>query len=251
MSIRRDGSGDTPLEIADIIPGGEQGSPWTVIYWMKRVANGGGWDVPLSLDTDSTSGYAYVSRNASGTAWDFYAEGGTEDSILDQPPTADVWYFVAATATQAVVVTTYWKQDGDAGLTVGPNITDANNKSYTHLLITESPWGGEWFNGSICHVRLWDHELTQTEIEAEMNATSAQKTSGLVGDWPLVDTDTMLIDQSSAGNDLTGGSGLTTDSDLPGDLDAGGLTIVKVQGESLGLTDANLHPRGLVRVVTD
>jgi hypothetical protein len=31
----------------------------------------------------------------------------------------------------------------------------------------------------------------------------------------------------------------------------GGAAIVKVQSESLGLADANLHPRGLVRVVAD
>jgi hypothetical protein len=238
MSIRRDALGDTPLEIAGILGGGGGGSPWTVTYWVKRVGNGGGWDVPLSVDTDSTSGYAYVSRNASGTAWDFYVEGGTEGSILDQPPTADVWYFVAAAADVDTNVVTYWKEDGDGALTDGPNITDGNDKPYTHLLITESPWGGEWFNGSIVAVKMWDVVLSKAEIETEMNESAAQKTSDLVGEWHLENTTNMLTDSSAASNDLTGGTNLSTDADTPGDLDAGGTTFQESVAGSITPTGA-------------
>lgn len=217
MSIRRNASGDSPLEATPFAGNDAK----TITYWMKREGNGGTWDCPLSVDDDSTNSYIYVERNGSNTDWNLYVEGGSDASILDQPPTVGEWYFVAITVTADFDVTAYWKQDGDAGLSAAITINDGADKDQDHLMLFDSPWGGEWFNGSLSSVKAWDTVLTLTQIETEMDEQAAQKTTDLIGEWHLTDTATMTTDSSGNGNTLTGGTGLSTDTDEPADLNTG------------------------------
>lgn len=72
----------------------------------------------------------------------------------------------------------------------------------------------EWLNGRLAHVRVWDTELAQSEIEAEWASATPVHTADLWADWPLA-THADLTDHSGNGRHLSAGSTSTTTEDGP------------------------------------
>jgi hypothetical protein len=256
MALER-GSGDGHLEAGSL--GLTSGGAFTFMGWFKYGSNSS-WTTPISLDDATTSNYRYIGDSNGGAfppgtgvgVWsdDDGANPGINERLdLDGAG----WYFLAVVIDVNGDGSFFYKADEDGSLTVGGTESGWSDTSgIDHIYIGESPWGGEDWYGSVIAVKAYNKALDQTGLEAEMDEQAAQDTDELIGEWYLNDH-TDLTDSSGNGNDLTGGSGTSEDTDNPVDLNlaGAGLTIVKIQGESLGLTDANLHPRGLVRVVTD
>jgi len=59
---------------------------------------------------------------------------------------------------------------------------------------------GQFFDGKIDEVRIWDHVRTSGEINADMAETIDPASSGLLGYWRL---DNSLLDETANNNDLT------------------------------------------------
>ena len=207
MAVRFDADGEHPAGLAL----GITLSAYTAIAFFKRVVDRNGYSTVFCIDrTVTTDDWAILQTLSNGTTGSLDVQNGTTHNMGTW--VTNQWYAVSVTYAPGVADTgqiTYLQPIG--GALVVDDTTSASNTGFTHFRIGDDVFTGEWFNGSIEGVKLWDHVLTQVEVEAEFAQLLALKTSGLLGSWPMQD-DTDWDDYSAAGRDLTPGTGMATDA---------------------------------------
>lgn len=217
MAVQR-GSGDGYLEASSL--GLTSGGAFTFMGWFKSVGNSS-WTTIISLDEDDQNeDYRYIADDQGMTTAGVWSDDDGASPGID--PDLDLddngWYFLCVVIDANGDGQFWYKADGDSGLTDGGSTTGwSDTDDIDHIFIGESPWGGEDWYGSFIAVKLFDEDLTQTEVETEMDEQAAQKRTNLIGEWYLNDH-TDLTDSSGNGNDLSGGSGTSEDTSNPTDL---------------------------------
>lgn len=195
--------------------------PLTVCGWFKRVADRNTFTNPLNIDNGSGSEGEQISSNSGGDVAQLTSNNG--QGIVNGPTYVnDTWFFMAGTVQSGTNGRNFrWKADGAASLTTGTATTISPDQhiGLTRISIGDGPFSGEWFNGSIVCVRLWNAILSESELLAEADSATPVRTTNLQGAWRL-STTSDTADASGNSRPLTGGTGATTDADEPTDIAA-------------------------------
>lgn len=207
MSARQDASGDAYYERT------LTGFSTSVFSWC-------GW-VYISVDRNDYCGFLQLDSssfllgfNNNGTS--LILTNSSLSNVISGPNmTVGQWYFVGVTknGTGAGTTTLYWAQIGDATLTSATgNFPNINANAPMDLLSWGVDDAARWFNGRLYSVRAWDGvALSGAEMLAEYESPDVPvRTSGLYGHWLKTAS---TADLSGNGNSLTGGTGITTETD--------------------------------------
>ena len=94
---------------------------------------------------------------------------------------------------------------GRSSVTWGAYGTDKSEKSGRYFWLGYSYAGDRYLDGEMSEVRIWDHCLTEEEINAPTQFyTVSPASEGLTAYWKMDDGEgTLLKDSSPNGNDLT------------------------------------------------
>jgi hypothetical protein len=156
-------------------------------------------------------GYGFAPNNSRGIYWFFYKDSNdfVEKHIsLSTPLLDNRWYHIGVTLSPEGAVKTYLD-----GQLIDTDSINVPINSTGVLRIGMSPYTeGEFFNGFLDEIRIWNIPRTAEEIQATMNLRLTGKERGLVGYWNF-DDDT-ANDKSPHGNHgiLMGNSRITEPS---------------------------------------
>lgn len=166
----------------------------TVGMWIKKVGNFADYDPPLSFG---------ASTNDRGNSIELQFSGGGTSSAINcalngsgptssdvWPPTGVVmnvgtWYYVAFTrpATTGGASSNNLFYAGSIGaLTQSTTLAHTASGSYRYLRIGDLKQSGvvSKFNGEVAHIRIWNTQLTLSQLNTESASLTPVVTNGLV-----------------------------------------------------------------------
>ncbi|MFA6469759.1 MAG: FG-GAP-like repeat-containing protein, partial [Bacteroidota bacterium] len=160
-------------------------APYTIEVWVKPNTTSGtlcffdtrgpgefGFDVKLqngtTIHADIGSGSGWLTTSA--------------DATLNY--SAGTWYHIAyAVTTSGYTIYANGNQVGSGSFGGTPLLFDANHNT----IIGSQGGGGEFFNGFISNVRVWDVARTQAEIQNNKSVSFTGPQTNLVANWLLND----------------------------------------------------------------
>jgi len=182
---------------------------FTFALWVKVVTDRTGTSRGVGALTDTNSEPELLGWSSSD-AFQAYSYNGFGADFPSNPPVDGTWFycFLRCGGTGATdLVGGFW--NGSTWVNVS---TGGKTLTLTRFLIGVDE-STNYVNGKFAYVRLWNGVLTDTQLEAEKNATSAAVTTGLLLDRPLTSGPS---DVSSDGNTLvTAGSPTYDSADMP------------------------------------
>lgn len=205
--------------------------PFTMCTWIKPQTNPNPADdmAVVNMATSSNSNrmfgiyisYTELPAVPAGTI-SLKAKNGNSDYIINSSTVVEPgrWYHVAVVYTNKTNRKIYVN-----GNLQGSDIRSVNLPNMDVLGIARwadrTPSG--YFNGSIDEVKIWKATLTQTQIEADMNAVLTGNEANLKGYWPFEEGSGLITDDlSPSNNDVLISSGTawcdgSTSDDADGD----------------------------------
>lgn len=190
------------------------GSNFTITCWMKLA----------STRSDYQSAWGYGSGQSN--TWILQADSGSSSTGFyntnfegEQGPylvatrnlTLNTWYWFGLSVSGGSWVA---RSRGLSGSFQSNTGSGADTISGTTTLYLGRSVYGEYLNGSICAVKIWNTALSASELEAEYAQFAPVRTSNLYAYYRLASPST--ADNSGNGRTLSGGSGVELDSDPPG-----------------------------------
>src|ERR1035437_9972529 len=181
--------------------------------------------------TTTDNQFIVLNGNSSGSGYGIYLnnwnnEGGNKVAILcggnavissEATLTPGIWYHLAAERTSGT-----WKLFINGNETTLSNNSTASPNTPTDNVLIGASQSGEYFNGSIDEVRIWDVARTQAEIVASAyDIPNPQTATGLIAYYKF--------DQGTANADNTG---ITTLTDLSASAHNGTLSNFALTGIS-------------------
>lgn len=229
MAVRFDADGERLIRSGGIGLTSDT-HPLTLCGWVKRVTDRNtfsGMMCVASVGTDAAADGEQITTDSGGDNATRTSMAGQGAIAGPSPLTANSWFFVAVTLASGTNNRKGYHKAENAGsmtATATSTPTAGQHDSLTHLWVGDVPFSGEWFNGSVCCVRLWNAVLSSAELLTEAGEPQAVRTSGLQGDWRL-STISDLNDASGNARHLTSPGGAATDTDEPDDIAATGVNI--------------------------
>jgi hypothetical protein len=178
----------------------------TACFWWKISVDLNTWSSALFIDNGQADNWG-VQTGADGTTANAVMDGNSTASVA---MTVGTWYFIGL-ATSGTTGTLYYKAAGSSTLSTTA-ITGVTATSAATLRLGDSPWG-EWLNGCLAAVKVWNAQLTAAEIDLEAQQYAVNKIASLVSFHPLVKAET--ADYSGNARTLSGGTGATTEDGPP------------------------------------
>jgi hypothetical protein len=220
---------DDPLKLGTVTGA----YPVTMVCWAKRRADRNTYSAIFTIeDSDAHSTeYNELITDSDGTTLVVYDHVtgivGTVGTLV-----ADTWYKLAFVVT-ANAFKVYWGVEGTPGVTLAVSGTIANcsvvglnGVGASNFLTTE------WFDGCLSGLRVYNAELSWSEIELEFQSATAVRTADILGSWlpPAVTVPT--VETAVIGDNLVNALGGTPGYTLEAGptLDAGPPTSVFVPG---------------------
>lgn len=243
MAVRQDAS----TEGLRITTGLVSSTSYTIAGWFrKRGAGDGTWEHIFGLLSSGASDWQILYKRIAGS--DFGTiHGSVGDTSIGVTLATDTWYYVAIGCNG----TTTTSLTGWVITTAGTVYTaSVSGRSFTpaELSLLKSGGYGEWVNGAVANVIVWNTKLTTAQLQSQMWSASPVVQTGNVHAWWDLKLHTDLTDKSGAGRNLVSmGGTLTTEDDPPGlysniDLDLvtytstfNNITILENEITSLGL----------------
>ena len=178
-------------------------NPVTFSIWARMNQSTSQGELFCILDSTLNQAEGWWSRwenDVTGfTQWEGASIIGGDSTIYTPETGLGNWHHLAWTIGTDNVYSAYY--DGTF-LGSKQDVRIASWPLYVAIGIPENS-GAMYIVGDASQARFWSAKLTQAEIVAEMNSTTAVRTTSLYGDWPL---STTLNDQSALGNTLLQGS---------------------------------------------
>lgn len=203
MAIRSDADGDKFTRTTSL-PATNAFTICAFAYVSQRDIR---WNSPFSLHA-STSAYIYPFFN------------DTNDLRIEHPtPGASAvfhvikvgeWFFCAVTGDG----TNFTGYGGSVGAPLSSATPAYSGFTPTALVVNDNAWTGEWFNGRIAGMRVWDAALSATELLAESKQLAPVRSTNLNGFYPFFD-DIVGTDQSGNGRHFTDAGTPTQESNPP------------------------------------
>lgn len=200
----------------DVIVGpGWSGNTHTVLLWLNRRVDRNAYSNPFML----RAGAGGTGADMAGLGSD---SGGDSLVLFDSAynPLAggalvtDTWYAYALFMNNTAW-SLYYGTDPATALTAGAAGT--RNAATAPGSFTLS--SGDWWNGDLANLKIFNRNLTVTEAQAELATYSEVSATNLIRRHTMQAL-TMVPDSGSAGTNLTAGSTAVTVSDGPAILNA-------------------------------
>jgi hypothetical protein len=229
VSVRFDATGDQYTAAT-----GLPGTTMTALWWGKIVTDRNTYSTFVSIDAGDTQVLA-VQTDTDGVSPYLWVDPEA-DGFLDisfPAMTVGNWYRMAVVRS-TTAITLYLAASSGSVTSGGTTLTGALTP--TALRVGQSPTSGEWINGSVANLKIYNAALTQAEIEAEWSNWSAVRSADLLRHhkWQSAAETT---DYSGNGHSLTSGGTPTFDSGNPS---LGANAITGTIDSSLGGLSATL-----------
>lgn len=212
LAVRFNSAADTFTMPSAALPLGS--GAWSVGIWGQLDVDRNAVTTFWSLDGIFSSSWHSLRTDAGGTALKLN-ESGT-DVISIATLTVGTWYFILVRKDASGNVKVYvGTEAGGALSTVTGSVT--NIATYSGDGYVGGNAYGDYLDGNIWGMRVWDTDLTDAEVDAEFAAETAARTANLRAQWNLDDA-TPETDSSGNGRDLTNTGGswtLETDPVVP------------------------------------
>lgn len=179
---------------------------FTYLFWGKITTNRSAYSTFAGFDNGTATqvctiqtedGTAALGRNPYLWVEPMGADGFV-DLTSDAAMTVGTWYRFAVTREGDTI--TYYQETASGIESASGDLT--GTLTCTNLKIGDSITGGEWLNGAIANLKIYNDTLTQTEIEAEWGNWRPQRTANLVAHYKF-QTGLSTTDDSGNGNTLT------------------------------------------------
>lgn len=213
MSVRFDASGDK-LTRTSGLPSNMQ-SAFTVAGWVKITVDRNDWSTFCAL-AQATNNFVYIQTYSDGVKWQLWSQGGSVDIYTASVGTwvylvmqifqSGPWY-----ASAAYVLAGGSTVNWTGSLSVGSSTPDL-------FSLGDSPFTGEFLNGSMGGVKVWTAALTDAEILREMYNFAPKRLSDLWGWYPFIPQGSASgygTDYSGNGKTLTVGGTLAWEDNPP------------------------------------
>lgn len=220
MSVRCDNTSSAEglyrdSTLSDVIPAFDA---FTICGWSYIVSDtGSGVYQPLFEISDITTNYCGLYWEASTNGTMTLEGGGTGSPTpgannFGSRPATGGWFFWAMTFGTSNVKG-YWEPIGSSTISNSVSASQfGSSKTYTYMHLADQG-GSPALDGRFYHVRAWSAELSQAELEAEMNSPSAiVRTSNVYMDTPL-EAHTDITDNSANSYDWRALGTLSTEAD--------------------------------------
>lgn len=187
---------------------------FSVAFWARYAALGTGLGAFIwSLDdTSQVVVLAFGSTGAVALQW----TAGAGDAVAGPTVSAGTWAKFAFTCNgnSATLYAAANPLDALSAYSPVHNFTLPSGTLTMRLGDTfEAGSGGQWLNGNICNFKMWDAELTQSQLEYEFRAYAPARTANISRWYPFVLPES--ADYSGLGRNLSGGSGVTWEAGPP------------------------------------
>lgn len=236
QAARFDAAADTLTMPAAAVPSGS--GAWTVAVWGRLAVD---LNVPTmlwSFDAIFSSGWHALETDSSGTSLRFYDTGVTIATIGSL--TVGQWYFIVVRKSAAGSIKTYLGDEAFGALSTATGTV--TNMTYAGDGYVGGSAYGDYLDGRLWGMRVWDAELSDAEIDAEFAASdgSAVRTSNLRAQWKL-DSDTSPgTDSSGNARHLTNAGGSWTLEAGPTFPAGGGTMSPAIFGALTGVSTVSL-----------
>ncbi|MFI6886769.1 LamG-like jellyroll fold domain-containing protein [Streptosporangium canum] len=185
-------------------------SSFSVACWVKLAANRAATSVVWQIDNGS--GVDYLRINAyNGTTLTYQSDEWF--AFLGRTLTVGTWCYIGLSVSSAGGVSLVTRDAASDTFNSGEPGDVASVFNAATLRIGASHATGEWINGSVAALKVWDGRLSTSELENEFWSYLPQRTTNLRAWYPLTTPETP--DFSGNGNTLTGGTGATVDDGPP------------------------------------
>lgn len=211
-AIRFDASGDR-LRISSGL--WDYNSAYTMAAWVYISTDRGVNYQSIFCRYGGGSQMDQVYIDNSGEIATFIANSASTDTT-GASITAGTWYYIACVRENNASFKVYI--DGSSTATIADTRSVSGRTDAAPKFDLSTNDYSEWYNGRMAFCRVWTAALSNAEINAEMDSTSAVKTSSLWGDWPLQADDD---DDSGNARHFTT-SGTVTYSEAGPDIGGGG-----------------------------
>ena len=183
----------------------------TLEAWIKLDNLSGSKIIIVKTNDGSAAGMSYSLRVPSsgnvvrlaiggGSGVDFDGEGSVTETIDSPSLTSGIWYHVAG-VRNGTTMTLYLNGDSVATSSISSNFINVNSAS---LNIGYFPSYGQYFDGQIDEVRIWNDARTQAEIKENMYVELSGSESNLIAYYSMNDgSGTTVTDNSSNSNNGT------------------------------------------------
>ena len=166
----------------------------------------------------------------------------SDDSFVDADDVG-TWIHIAISVNVSAKTVQMYKNGSPINSTSDSLLSISILDTSSKFSIGES-YGGDYFDGLIDEVRVWNDIRTGTEISDNYEKELVGDEAGLVGYWQFNDD---YLDQTSNDNDLTASGSPTFSSDVPF---TGSLTLV-VDTMALSLTFSDIVLKKAITLATD
>ena len=201
--------------------------PITMALWVYRSVDSNTYESSLTV-YDSGSRYFSIGSSASGdqaVVWD-----GSGSSIAGSGFNLDVgsWYYIAAVYDPVGHPTgpsrMYYAPASDTSLTEEVSTATLSGVTNTAFLLIGMDGLGDFWNGRVAQVKIWNAALTKAELEAEWKRDSVARTSNLWGYYSFRGGP-QTTDESGNGRTLDAHGTLVSEAGPPPFTVGSGLTV--------------------------
>lgn len=211
MSVRFDAAADRLLRTTDLP---DYNAPYTWMAWVYLVSDLNATSIFYSLNrNDSASDMDEVRTTASGTILQIRAAigGSVGTNVNGTDLSLGVWYHLAMVRESATSLKLYL--NGTLDIT---NTRDVTGRTAASRMENGARGTSNISRSDsrVAYIKAWSTNLTQAEVQAEMNVIPAVKTDNLYGEWKTPPGSGRITDSSGNGRDWTEG-GTLTDEEQP------------------------------------
>ncbi len=215
MPARSNADGDE-LRLTASSP--DQDGSLTVMVWaVMRSSSVSEFGCIVSL-SDSSSRFWFIQEITSGSdVMVMRMKVGAGDTSIVGPDLTgeqDIWFCYAMRYDQTDVDYRTRRFDAATFTDHGSDTPTNSDLVISHVLLGETPSGGEWWDGSFDNLKVWEALLTDDEIENESRFYVPQRTANLFMWNPLLVGDEWQ-DMSGNGRDLVEAGTMVADQDGP------------------------------------
>lgn len=205
MSVRFSASGQEIARTASI-PAADS---FSICLWVKRVGAAGGYEYFVSRDNSdvSASGVVGLGYDASNN---FELQCWPQGQSFFSTTYSDGEWFFAALTNGGGTARGYAARATDATFQTA---TRANTFTYTggKLFFGRNSYD-EWWNGPVCALKVWNAELTESELMAERWSFFPKRIANLTFFNPGLSHSDVAIDWTGVANMSIGGTLATEDN---------------------------------------
>lgn len=183
-------------------------SPVTIGAWVKLTNTVNATNTILRFDASGSTALILALRSQVPGMYSAASTTGVTGSTVS----TGVWTYIACTRDAANAGQLFQGTTPGSLTKTTATVSSSGTPSSINLFGRSTSDATDWFSGSLAYVRMWTVILSDAEVAAESQSTTAVKTASLWGNWPFAAA--ALSDTSGNARNWTAGStALSADTD--------------------------------------